>query len=66
MNRELYDKILTLMSVDSAYEKDFGYRYVEQDVFDVLLLKANVEYPDMEFIEERMELIMDKLIKELL
>lgn len=61
MNKELYDKILILMSIDSAYEKDFGYRYIHQETFDKLLQNAGVDYPDMEYVKERLEILMDNL-----
>lgn len=65
MNVELYDRILTLMAIDSGYEKDFGYRYVNQNVFDEALLKANVGSPDMDYIRSRVEIVMDELTKEI-
>lgn len=64
MDKELYDKILVLMVIDSAYEKDFGGRYVSQTVFDELLGSANVDSPNMEYIEDRLKYIMSKMTRE--
>lgn len=66
MNKELYDKVLTLMAIDMAYEQEYGARYVDQKVFDDLLIKANVGTPNADYIESRMEIILNDLEKELL
>lgn len=66
MDKELYDKILLLMSVDTAHEVDFGYRYVEQGIFDELLEKSNVSSPDMKYVKNRIQTIMDSMIEELI
>jgi len=66
MDKELYDKILTLMAIDVTYEKEYGSRYVKQEVFDELLVKANVLACNEDYIKERLKTIMNQLEKELI
>lgn len=65
MNKEMYDKILTLMAIDMGYEKEFGVRYIKQEIFDESLLKAGVGEPDLDYIEKRLKVAMNKLKEEI-
>lgn len=65
MDKEKYDKVLTLMALDMAYEQDFGRRHIKQEVFDKLLEECGVTAPDSEYIEGRMIVLMDELEEEL-
>jgi hypothetical protein len=65
MNKEKYDKILTLMALDMAYENEIGLRYVDQKLFDRLLKECGVDEPDIEYIENRLISMINDLIIEL-
>ncbi|WP_405101571.1 hypothetical protein [Oceanobacillus sp. FSL H7-0719] len=53
------------MAIDTAYEVDFGGKYIEQKLFDELLGECGVDNLDGEYIESRLTSMMDKLMEEL-
>lgn len=65
IDKEQYDKVLTLMALDLAYEATFGCRYIRQEMFDKLLVQSGVNLVDEEYMEERLKCLMEDLVKKL-